>query len=113
MRLPVMEKWRKLIAEHLDRDRGDRDRESYLMKEKQTVSILSGDSLIEATHGEGYVFDVFDDALVLRSLGEAQPHRIPWGQINEVSFSYAYVPDFVAPAPAEEKPPAPPFASRL
>lgn len=106
-------RWRQLIAEHLQRDRGDPDRESYLIKEKQSVSIVSLDTLVVVTHGEGYVLDILDDVLLVRSLGEGEPHRIAWDQINEMSFSYAYVPDMVVPAPGEKKPPAPPFASRL
>jgi hypothetical protein len=109
----MRKKWAELIAEHLDRDRGDPDRESYLMKEKQGVSILSGDNLIEVTHGEGYVFDIFKDALILRNLGKGDSHRVPWDQINEMSFSYSYVPDVVTHAPGEEPPPPPPFAYRL
>jgi hypothetical protein len=83
------------------------------MREKQAIAILAGDQLVEVTHGEGYVFDISDEELILRNLGEAQPYRIPWDRINEISFSYAYMPADVTRSPAEEKPPAPPFASRL
>jgi|SRR4051794_13144963 hypothetical protein len=109
----MKEKWIQLIAEHLDGDYGHPDRKSYLLREKQAVTILAGDTLIEATHGEAYVFDIADEALILRNLGEGEPHQIPWDQINEISFSYAYAPARESRSPGEEKAPAPPFASRL
>ena len=109
----MKEKWAALIAEHLDGDYGHKDRQSYLMKDKQAVAIQAGDTLIEVTHGEGYVFDITDEALFLRNLGEGQPHKIPWHQIHEISFSYAYVPAEEVRSRGEEKAPPPPFASRL
>jgi hypothetical protein len=109
----MKEKWVQLIAEHLDGDYGHPDRKSYLLKPKQAIAILAGDRLIEATHGEGYVLDIEDEALILRNLGEGATHRIPWEEINEISFSYAYAPAREARSPGEEKAPPPPFASRL
>jgi len=109
----MKEKWVQLIAEHLEGDYGHPGQKSYLLKPKQAVTILDGDSLIEATHGEAYVFDVENDALTLRNLSEGQPHRIPWEQINEISFTYAYAPARETRSAGEEKAPPPPFASRL
>ena len=109
----MKEKWIQLIAEHLEGDYGHPDRKSYLIKEKQTVAIQWSDAVVEVTHGEAYVFDITRDALILRNLDDRKPYRIPWEQIHEISFSYAYAPASATRSPAEEKPPAPPFASRL
>ena len=109
----MKDKWTRLIAEHLEGDYGHPDRKSYLMKEMQSVAILAGDNLIEVSHGEGYVFDIAADALILRNLGEAQPHRISWNEINEVSFAYHYAPARRTRSAGEEKKAAPPLASRL
>ena len=109
----MREKWKQLIAEHLNRDSGHPDRLSYLMKEKQSVTVLAGDREVEVTHGEGYVFDILEDALALRNLGGRQSHQIEWDEINEMSFAYAYAPAHVTLPPGVDKGAPPPFAYPL